>query len=435
MKYKQLLLFRQQVYDLLNFAKDATFELTDAVLTTRSSYSLAEFSLSPFFRRKWPSIYEALQDCRPSRNKLMRLYIKQMPAQGRPILAVDHTVWTRLHSPTLQDRTYEHQPSAIASNKPISVGQGYSTIAWIPEQEGSWALPLRHERITSWENPIQKAAWQIKQVCKFLPQRPIVLLDSEYGNASLLNQTADVEADLLMRIRSNRCLYSAPSAYPGKGRPRKHGRKFKLNDPSTWWEADEVLEVDDSKLGHLLVRRWQNLHFSDSASHSMQLILVERIDSVAPGAKLKPLWLVWVGQSLPSLELIWRQYLRRFAVDHWYRLLKQRLHWTLPQLSTPQQCERWSDLMPILTWELWLARDLVAQHHLPWQKPLSNLTPGRVAQSISLLLPEIGTPAISPKPRGKSPGWESGNKRTTKPRYPVVKKGKIKHKKRGKTAA
>ena len=55
--------------------------------------------------------------------------------------------------------------------------------------------------------------------------------------------------------------------------------------------------------------------------------------------------------------------------------------------------------------------------------------------SISLLLPEIGTPALSPKPRGKSPGWESGNKRTTKTRYPVVKKGKIKHKKRGKTAA
>jgi hypothetical protein len=80
--------------------------------------------------------------------------------------------------------------------------------------------------------------------------------------------------------------------------------------------------------------------------------------------------------------------------------------------------------MPILTWELWLARDLVAQHHLPWQKPLSNLTPGRVAQSFALLLPQIGTSAVSPKPRGKSPGWTVGNKRTTKIHYPVVKKGK-----------
>jgi hypothetical protein len=78
---------------------------------------------------------------------------------------------------------------------------------------------------------------------------------------------------------------------------------------------------------------------------------------------------------------------------------------------------------------------LVAQHHLPWQKPLSNLTPGRVAQSIALLLPEIGTPAVSPKPRGKSPGWKVGNKRTKKTRYPVVKKGKTQHKKRTKKAA
>ncbi len=181
----------------------------------------------------------------------MRLYIKQMPTQERPVLAVDRTLWARLHSPTLQDRTYQHQPSTISLNKPISIGQGYSTIAWIPEDEGSWALPLRHERITSWENPISKAVWQIEQVCRHLPLRPIILLDSEYGNSSFLNQTTDKSADFLMRIRSNRCLYSAPPVYSGKGRPRKHGQKFKLNDPETWCEATESIEVEDDKLGRL----------------------------------------------------------------------------------------------------------------------------------------------------------------------------------------
>lgn len=39
-----------------------------------------------------------------------------------------------------------------------------------------------------------------------------------------------------------------------------------------------------------------------------------------------------------------------------YRLAKQRLHWTLPKLSTPEQSDRWSDLMPLITWQLWLAR-------------------------------------------------------------------------------
>ncbi|MHC5850077.1 hypothetical protein [Nostoc sp.] len=77
---------------------------------------------------------------------------------------------------------------------------------------------------------------------------------------------------------------------------------------------------------------------------------------------------------MPSIEKVWRLYLRRFPVDHWYRFLKQRLHWTVPKLSTPKQCERWSDLMPLMTWELWLARDIVTDNPLPWQKSLDNLT-------------------------------------------------------------
>jgi hypothetical protein len=89
----------------------------------------------------------------------------------------------------LRERTYEHQATAIHGNKPIAIGLGYSTIAWIPEAQGSWALPLRHERITSWDTPISKAAWQLEQVIAGLPQRPLVLFDREYGCASLVLQT------------------------------------------------------------------------------------------------------------------------------------------------------------------------------------------------------------------------------------------------------
>jgi hypothetical protein len=57
MKFDKLQEFRQAAYEHLGKAHDATFELTDAILTTRNAYSLADLSLSPFFRRKWPSIY------------------------------------------------------------------------------------------------------------------------------------------------------------------------------------------------------------------------------------------------------------------------------------------------------------------------------------------------------------------------------------------
>jgi hypothetical protein len=45
--------------------------------------------------------------------------------------------------------------------------------------------------------------------------------------------------------------------------------------------------------------------------------------------------------------------------------------------------------MPIMTWQLWLAKDLVTQYRLPWQSATVKLSPGRVAQSmlpLSLLL-------------------------------------------------
>ena len=154
--FKKLQQFRSQAYQLLGRAKDATFELMDAVLLTRNVYSFAELSLSPVFRRKWPSLYEALDDCRPNRHKLMKLYLQEIPTNQpsqRVILAGDHTPWPRTEAPTLQDRTYQHGAKVI-SGKPITLGHGYSTLSWIPEEKGSWALPLRHERITSFETPI-----------------------------------------------------------------------------------------------------------------------------------------------------------------------------------------------------------------------------------------------------------------------------------------
>ncbi|WP_225977389.1 transposase [Nostoc sp. CENA543] len=116
--------FRQAAYNYLGRAHDATFELMDAILLTRNAYSLADLSLSPAFRRKWSSIYEALQDSRPQRQKLMQLYIKQMPHQGRPLLAGDHTAWPRPDAVTLQERTIEHSSVSMGGDKPITIGQG-----------------------------------------------------------------------------------------------------------------------------------------------------------------------------------------------------------------------------------------------------------------------------------------------------------------------
>jgi hypothetical protein len=53
----KLVAFRQAAYDVLGPARDALFELGDAVLLTPRVNSFAELSLSPIFRRRWPSVY------------------------------------------------------------------------------------------------------------------------------------------------------------------------------------------------------------------------------------------------------------------------------------------------------------------------------------------------------------------------------------------
>jgi hypothetical protein len=190
--FAQLSDFRQAAYECLCRAKDATFELMDAVLLTRNAYSLADLSMCPVFRRKWSSIYEAIQDTRPQRNKLMQLYIEQIPKQGRIILAGDYTAWSRPEADTLKERTYEHYAQGGFSGRPVTVGYGYSTICWVPEMDGSWSLPLRLERITGWENPIDKSVWQLRQVCRYLPSRPLTFWDIEYGCAAFVIKTANI---------------------------------------------------------------------------------------------------------------------------------------------------------------------------------------------------------------------------------------------------
>jgi hypothetical protein len=48
MKFEQLQAFRQQAYECLGHAKDATFELADAVMTTRHVSCLGDWARSSF---------------------------------------------------------------------------------------------------------------------------------------------------------------------------------------------------------------------------------------------------------------------------------------------------------------------------------------------------------------------------------------------------
>ena len=428
MIFQKLQEFRKSIYEYLGTGKDAVFEIMDAVLTSPSISSYVSLSMNPLFRRKWSSIYEGLRDSRPVRAKLMKLMVQELPTEEQPLLAGDNSVWLRPDAETLKERGFHH-----GKDESIGVGQSYSTLAWIPEASGSWALPLKHERISSFETPVSKAAFQLKQVTEQLSVRSLAVYDRGYGNASFVKATANIEADLLLRLASNRCVWGVPPAYSGRGAPCKHGHKFKLNAPETWSVADTTIEITDPQIGRVQVTHWRDFHFRTSPERPMQIFRVEVIEPLGRNRKFQPMWLAWLGKTRPALETLWLKYLRRFALEHWYRFAKQRLHWTLPQITSTQAAERWSALMPLMTWQLWFAHLDCVDSPLPWQSPQDNLSPGRVAQSFAVIIAAIGTPAIPPKLRGKSPGRSKGDHLPPRIRYPTVKKHPSKRKKTEKT--
>jgi hypothetical protein len=111
-------------------------------------------------------------------------------------------------------------------------------------------------------------------------------------------------------------------------------------------------------------------------------------------------------------------------VEHAFRFAKQSLGWTTVRPRHPAAADRWTWLVAAVFWQLWLARPVVADQRLPWERPRppEHLTPGRVHRAFGGLLARLGTPAQAPQPRGKSPGRRPGQRPGPAVRFVVVRR-------------
>src|SRR5204863_4227920 len=89
----------------------------------------------------------------------------------------------------------------------------------------------------------------------------------------------------------------------------------------------------------------------------------------------------------------------RFPVEHGFRFANRSLGWTTIRPRAPEAADRWTWLIAAVFWQLWLARALIADQRLPWERPLpaERLSPGRVRRAFPGLLVEVGTPAQAPQ--------------------------------------
>lgn len=424
--------FRAELYQsVLGSRRDALFELVDAVLSGERAESLVRLSLAPCFRRRWSSAPDALSDGSLDVAALRRLLARHTPAvpgSARELWVLDGTVWPRPAAKTCPERTWGRFVTGGTPQSGIVGGWEYQWLVAVPEPQGSWALPLEVGRRDLAAGTATTLA--IRQLRAALAARsptaprPLLLLDSHYDVVEVIE--AGVPVDILARLAANRRFYRRPGPYAGTGAPRKHGPVFRCAEPSTHGLSDRTQFWPDPDYGLVRIEVWRGLHIPRAPLVDLTVIRISPARLPRRERAPQPLWLVWSGPELPAdLRVVWRWYRRRFAVEHLFRCLKQSLGWTTPHPRSPHTADRWSWLLAIAVWQLWLGRGLVADRRLPWERPAdpAACSPGRVRRGFARLLAALGTPAHPPRPRGKSPGRPVGQCPGPAPRCPVLRRG------------
>lgn len=426
--------FRHEVYGCFQRAADALFNTVDALLTETQAHSFPELSLSPFFVRRWCSLYEAFEDGRIDDQRLRQVFVRYVgqPLAGERLwLSIDATSIERPESETSPDRTVVYKPNLPKGCKPISYGWQFSTVVVLPSEPSSWTAVLDQQRIRSDQTSVEVAAAQLRGLAPLLSVRPIVTSDRWYSCAPFLRLTEGLPFDKLLRLKRKRVLYRAAPAPTGqRGAPRKDGERFQCGDPSTYGEPSGSWQGSDA----VEITWWSGLHLPKARHLAVTVIQVVR--SGASGKKRDPResWFLWDGPTNAGVAEVALSYRRRYGHEYGYRFDKQALLWAAPRLRTPAQFERWSQVVAIVQNQLLLARPQVPAVLRPWESRHRPASPQQVRRAMSTIVAQVGTPAHPPKPRGKSPGRPTGARVRPAARYGVIYKTKPKPKKRRKEA-
>jgi hypothetical protein len=428
--YSALYDFRNDLFHCFGNGKDALMNACDALLCETGVHSFPELSLSAFFERRWPSLYEAFEDGRINREALTRTFVKAMPAippDKRRVLAADITPILRPESPTACDRTYVHVSNAPKGTKPVAPGWQFATVAAVTDTPSSWTTILENTRVTSEQTPSEATAAQLARIAPSLPHDTIVVLDGAFGNAKFTKLSGQIPLCKLMRMAKNRVLHRAAPLPPpkrGQGRPPIHGDPFDLKRPETYGPPDEQWAGKDGHNNDIDVDCWRNLHFLSSANIALNIIRINRTngpDSRGEGTEARSgqgdytkrnpptIWLLWQGPAaMPPIEEIPQYYRLRYCIEHTYRFDKQELNWAEPRLRTPEKFQAWTDIVACAHNQITVARQYHEALRQPWARHDTEATPQQVRAGLAAIIARLGTPAAPARQRGKSPGRSRG---------------------------
>ncbi|TME07303.1 MAG: transposase [Chloroflexi bacterium] len=317
---------RQQMYGCFERSRDALFNVGDALLSESQARSLPELSLSVFFERSFPSVYEALQDGRINTERLRSVFVQAL-LEGKPTdepiwLGIDSSSMQRLEADSSRDRGMIYVPNMPHATKPVSVGYQFSTVMLLPEQPSSWVGILEQRRIGTTQTAIAVGIEQLRALLPLMPGRRVILLaDRWYATASFVCACHELNVGALIRLKRHRKLYrAAPPRQPKqRGAPCKHGPLFQGTRPETYGPADAEWEGVDEHGKRVVVSCWTGLHFREAPEVEVRVLRVQR--QAARDSKRDPResWFVWTDQGDIPLEQVRTWYRKRFSQEHGYR--------------------------------------------------------------------------------------------------------------------
>jgi len=444
--------FRRAFYRCLPARADALFELADAVLCADGPVrTLAGLSLAPEHRRGHGALYDAVSHGRIAISRLRRV-LAGLPlpraADGRLVLAADVSCWLRPGAATSPERLFCHVYGRAKGQAQMIPGWPYSVIAALEPGRTSWTAVLDAVRLGPDDDAAEVTAAQVREVVTRLIEAGhwregdpaiLVIVDAGYDVPRLAWQLSGLPVELPGRLRCDRVMQlPAPPRQPGTtGRPRKHGGELALADPATWPPPRVTTSTATSRYGTALAAAWDRVHprlthRSAWLDHDGPLPVIDgtlirlQVDHLPGDRDPKPVWL-WssaTGAAPDEVDRLWPAFLRRFDLEHTFRLFKQVLGWTAPKIRDPQAADRWTWIVITCHAQLRLARPLADDLRLPWERPAppGRLTPARVRRGFRNIRATIPCPAGAPKPGKPGPGRPPGSRnRRPAPRHDVGK--------------
>jgi hypothetical protein len=432
--------FRLDFHRCLTVRRDELFELADAVLCADGPVrTLAGLSLVPEHRRGHGALYDAVNHGRAGIGRLRRV-LAGLPlpraSDGRLVLAVDVSCWLRPGAATSPGRLFCHVYGRAKGQAQMIPGWPYSVIAALEPGRTSWTAVLDAVRLGPDDDAAEVTAAQVREVIAQLieaghwqegDQPILVIFDAGYDVPRLSYQLSGLPVQVLGRLRSDRVMrLPAPPRPPGTaGRPRKHGGELALSDPATWPAPQITTSTVTSRYGMATAAAWDWVHprlthRSAWLDHDGDLPVIAgtlirlQVDHLPGDRDPKPVWL-WssaTGAAPGDVDQLWQAFLRRFDLEHTFRLFKQVLGWTTPKIRDPAAADRWTWLIIACHTQLRLARPLADDLRLPWERPAppGRLTPARVRRGFRNIRASLPCLAGAPKPGKPGPGRPPGSK-------------------------